>query len=279
MAKKNQLVEDATFTIEDERRNAMSENEQINRRLFPKVTVNEKGEGRCVIISRGSAAKFWRQRLIDAANDELPQVKQAMFEEVVRRQPMDEAMKTEVLSGHIVGPAAEITEPVWTDDAELLVFDDGSVMVMGLVNEDTDGLHVICTEAGYWVPATWLRAKLSRLRAEGSKLALRAEVPCGPDYACGLCDGCAGSCFVFVLQKRIDPEWSIVCEKCAEQLDPALCRAAEKIKLRTSPLWDLNSCQSPLWKDPELPRKLAAEGWRLLSAANCEIALKEPEAA
>jgi hypothetical protein len=130
----------------------MSENEQINRRLFPKVTVNEKGEGRCVIIGKRNIAKFWRQRLMDAATDELPQVEQAMFEEVVRRQPMDEAMKAEVLSGHIVGPAAEITDPVWTDDAELLVFNDGSAMVLGLVNEDTDGLHVICTNAGYEAP-------------------------------------------------------------------------------------------------------------------------------
>jgi hypothetical protein len=75
------------------------------------------------------------------------------------------------------------------------------------------------------------------------------------------------------MQKPIRDDGSIVCWLCASRLDPTLYRAFEK--LGTSPLADLHSCQSPLWHDPELPKKLAAEGWRFLDADYREIALAE----
>src|SRR5450759_5517052 len=80
-----------------------------------------------------------------------------------------------------------------------------------------------------------------------------------PPFVCSTCDGPAGEggLLEFIMQKPIRDDGSIVCWLCASRLDPTLYRAFEK--LGTSPLADLHSCQSPLWHDPELPKKLAAE--------------------
>jgi hypothetical protein len=94
----------------------------------------------------GSLARFWRQRLMDTFPDGQVQVYRDMVQEVVVRRPLDEAARAEILSSpNLVGPAVEITDPKWTDDPEpeLLVFADGSGLVMGLIDEQTGGFHVI----------------------------------------------------------------------------------------------------------------------------------------
>lgn len=106
-----------------------------------------------------------------------------------------------------------------------------------------------------------LVAKLTKLRDEGrGKLMLGMALASG-DYGCGLCEGYAISCgLAFMLRERIDPEWSIVCDDCAEFLDPALCRAYEKL-MATTFGQELNDQQSPLWRHvPDLTEALAAQG-------------------
>ena len=90
-------------------------------------------------------AKFWRQRLMDAtdATGDDFKVQRSMMAAVGERQRLDEDAKRRVMSLPIVGPAAAIKDPKWTDDAEALIFADKSALVMGLLDEETGGLHVI----------------------------------------------------------------------------------------------------------------------------------------
>ena len=108
----------------------------------------------------------------------------------------------------------------------------------------------------------WLVAKLSKLRDEGrGKLMLGMALAGGDYYECGFCNGGALGCgLAFMLRERIDPEWSIVCDNCAEFLDPALCRAYDK--LMSTPFGkELDNQQSPLWRHvPDLTEALAAQG-------------------
>jgi hypothetical protein len=67
----------------------------------------------------GSIAKFWQQRLIAALPAERKHMAQTMDEEVVRHMPL---------------PLCTTT----TENAELLIFADGSGLMVGLLNEQGD---------------------------------------------------------------------------------------------------------------------------------------------
>jgi hypothetical protein len=110
----------------------------------------------------------------------------------------------------------------------------------------------------------WLKAKLSRLKAQGrGKLALGIALA-GGDYGCGLCKGYAtsGNCLTFMLRERIHPDWSIICHHCAEFLDPEFCRAEKKF-LASALGEELNNQQALAWDDlAALRPRLLAQGWQ-----------------
>lgn len=89
-------------------------------------------------------AKLWRQRLMGApSRDDFEVQRSSMMAAVVEHQRLDEDTKGRLMSLPIVGPAAAIKDSKWTDDAEALIFADKSALVMGLLDEEKGGLHVI----------------------------------------------------------------------------------------------------------------------------------------
>jgi hypothetical protein len=82
-------------------------------------------------------AQLWRERLMDAAPDEIEPLQEAMTAATVERGRLDESEMVRLLQLELL----QAVNPRWTDAAQVLIFADKSALVVGL--EDETGCHLV----------------------------------------------------------------------------------------------------------------------------------------